>query len=76
MSSIVHTDNKGKDIFVLGKESTQGSEGSESTLTAEQMYSINFTVIKKKFWITMEQIVICLLMVLKFTNLKQNILKL
>ena len=76
MSSIVHTDNKGKDIFVLGKESTQGSERSESTLTAEQMYSINFTVIKKKFWITMEQIVICLLMVLKFTNLKQNILKL
>ena len=72
MSSIVHTDNKGKDIFVLGKESTQVSE---STLTAEQMYSINFTVIKKKFWITMEQIVICLLMVLKFTNLKQNILK-
>ena len=72
MSFIVHTDNEGKDIFVLGKESTQGSE---STLTAEQMYSINFTVIKKKFWITMEQRVICLLMVLKFTNLKQNILK-
>ena len=73
MSSIVRTDSKGKDILVLGKEPTQGLE---STLTAEKMYSINFTVIKKKFWITMEQIVICLLMVLKFTNLKQNILKL
>ena len=73
MSSTVHTDNKGKDILVLGKEPTQGSE---STLTAEQMYSVNFTVIKKKFWVTMEQIVIYLLMVLKRTNLKQNILKL
>ena len=46
MSSIVRTDSKGKDILVLGKEPTQGLE---STLTAEKMYSINFTVIKKKF---------------------------
>ena len=37
---------KKKDILVLGKEPTQGSE---HTLTAEKMYPINFTVTKKKF---------------------------
>ena len=46
MSSSIHIDNKKKDIFVLGKGSTQGLE---SNLTAEKMYSINFTVTKKKF---------------------------
>ena len=46
MSSSIHIDNKGKDILVLGRGSTQGLE---STLTAEKMYSINFTVTKKKF---------------------------
>ena len=46
MSSSIHIDNKGKDILVLGREPTQGLE---STLTAEKMYSINFTVTKKKF---------------------------
>ena len=34
-----------KYILVLGREPTQGLE---STLTAEKMYSINFTVTRKK----------------------------
>ena len=46
MSSSTHIDNKKKDILVLGKGPTQGSE---HTLTEEKMYSINFTVTKKKF---------------------------
>ena len=43
MSSSVHVDNKKKDILILGKGLTQGLE---HTLTAENMYSINFTVTK------------------------------
>ena len=73
MSSSAHIDNKKKDILVLGKGPTQGLE---HTLTAEKMYSINFTVTNKKFCIAVVQIVTYLLMVQKFTNLKQNILKL
>ena len=46
ISSSIHIDNKGKDILELGRGPTQGLE---STLTAEKMYSINFTVTKKKF---------------------------
>ena len=46
MSSSAHIDNKKKDILVLGKGPTHGLE---HTLTAEKMYSINFTVTKKKF---------------------------
>ena len=45
MSSSIHIDNKEKDTLVLGSGPTQGLE---STLTAEKMYSINFTVTKKK----------------------------
>ena len=45
MSSSIHIDNKKKDILVLGKGPTQGLE---HTLTAEKMYSINFTVTKKE----------------------------
>ena len=45
-SSSPHIDNKKKDILVLGKGPTQGLE---STLTAEKMYSINFTLAKKRF---------------------------
>ena len=41
MSSSFHIDNKKKDILVLRKGPTQGLE---HTLTAEKMYSINFTV--------------------------------
>ena len=44
MSSSIHIDNKKKYKLVLGRGPTQGLE---STLTAEKMYSINFTVTKK-----------------------------
>ena len=44
MCSSTHIDNKKKDILILGKGPTQGLE---HTLTAEKMYSINFTVTKK-----------------------------
>ena len=50
MSSSVHVDNKKKDILILGKGPTQGLE---NTLTAEKMYSINFTVTKKKFCLSL-----------------------
>ena len=46
MSSSTHIDKKKKDILVLGKGPRQGLE---HTLTAEKMYSINFTLTKKKF---------------------------
>ena len=47
MSSSAHVDNKKKDILILGKRSTQGLE---HTLTAEKMYTNNFTVAKKKLF--------------------------
>ena len=50
MSNFIHIDNNGKDILVLGRGPTQGLE---STLTAEKMYSINFTVTKKKFCLSL-----------------------
>ena len=46
MSSSSHIDNKKKDILVLRKGPTQGLE---HTLTAENMYSINFTENNKRF---------------------------
>ena len=49
MSSSTHIDNK-KDILVLGKEPTQGLE---HTLTAEKMYSFNFTVARKMFYFSL-----------------------
>ena len=41
MNSSIHVDNKGKDILILGKGPTQGL--GEHSLTAEKIYSINFT---------------------------------
>ena len=46
MSFSAYIDNKKKDILILGKGPTQGLE---HTLTAEKIYSINFTVTKKTF---------------------------
>ena len=46
MSSSVHIDNKKKDILALKKGPTQGLE---HTLTAEKIYSNNFTVTNKRF---------------------------
>ena len=50
MSTSIHINNKKKDILVLGRGPTQGLE---STLTAEKMYSINFAVTKKKFCLSL-----------------------
>ena len=46
MSSSPHNDNKKKDILILRKAPAQGLE---HTLTAEKLYSINFTENNKKF---------------------------
>ena len=45
MSCFTHIDNKKKDILVLEIGPTQALEHA---LTAEKIYSINFTVTKKK----------------------------
>ena len=45
MSSSTKIDNRKKDILILGKGPTQGLD---HTLSAEQMYSINFTEKNKK----------------------------
>ena len=45
-----HMDNKKKDILILGKGPT---EGLEHTLTAEEMYTISFTVTKNKFCLSL-----------------------
>ena len=50
MSTSIHIDNKKKDVLVLGRGPTQGLE---STLTAEKMYSINFTVTEGKFCLSL-----------------------
>ena len=50
MSSSAHFDNKKKNILVLGKGPTQGLQ---HTLTAEKVYSINFTVTKKNFCLSL-----------------------
>ena len=50
MSSSAHIGNKKKDILVVGKGPTQRLE---YTLTAEKMYSINFTVTKKTFCLSL-----------------------
>ena len=47
MNSSPLVDNKGNDILILGFGLTQGL--GEHSLTAEKMYSINFTVTKNKF---------------------------
>ena len=50
MSSSAHIDNKENNILVLGKGPTQGLEHA---LTAEKMYFINFTVVRKKFCLSL-----------------------
>ena len=41
MSSLVHGDNKNKDILIIGEGTTQGLR--DTTLTTEAIYPINFT---------------------------------
>ena len=50
MSFSAHIDNKKKDILVLAIGPTQGLE---HTLTAEKMFSINFTVSRNKFCLSL-----------------------
>ena len=50
MISSIPIDNKKKDILILGRGPTQGLE---STLTAEKMYCINFTLTKTKFCLSL-----------------------
>ena len=50
MSSTQHVDNKKKNILILGKGPRQGLE---HTMTAEKLYSINFTEDNKKFCLSL-----------------------
>ena len=50
MISSAHIDNEKKDILVLGKGPKQGFEHK---LTTEKMYSIDFTVTKNKFYLSL-----------------------
>ena len=50
MSSSAHIDNKKEDRLVFGKGPTQGLEHN---LYTEKIYSINFTVIKKKYCLSL-----------------------
>ena len=72
MSSVVHVDNKGKYILILGSGPTQGS--GEHSLTAEKIYSLNFNDHRKKMLFEMGKTAIYLLIVQKLLNLKQKIL--
>ena len=53
MSTSIHIDYNKKGMLVLERRSTQGLE---STLTAEKMFSINFTVTKKKICLSLHYI--------------------
>ena len=50
MSSSAHIDNNKRNKLVFGIGPTQGLE---HTLTAEKMYSVNFTVMNKKFCLSL-----------------------
>ena len=73
MSSSTKIDNKKKDILILDKGPTQGLE---HTLSAEKMYSINFTENNKKFCLSLHYngANSYWLMVQKFISYKQKIL--
>ena len=51
MSASVHVDNKKKDILIIGIGPTQGL--GEHSLTAEKMYSIDFTVTRNKLCLSL-----------------------
>ena len=75
-SSSVHIDNKKKDILILGFGPTQGL--TDTTLSAETQYSINFQDQIENYngFIIMGATVFYLLMLEIYINSKQNILKL
>ena len=76
MSSSTNIDNRKKDIWILGKGPTQGLQ---HTLSAETLYSINFTEKKTKnlIWACtiVKKVVTYLLMAPKLLNLNQKILE-
>ena len=51
MSASVHVDNKKKYILIIGIGPTQGL--GEHSLTAEKMYSIDFTVTRNKLCLSL-----------------------
>ena len=51
MSSLVHIDNKKKDILILGKCSSHKLD--DTTLTAEAQYSISFSRSNRKFCLSL-----------------------
>ena len=51
MSSSVHTNDKNKNILILGKGPTQGID--DTTLTAEAEYSINLSRSNRKFCLSL-----------------------
>ena len=51
MNSSTHVDNKGKDVLILGIGPMQGL--GEHSLTAEKMYSINFSKNNTKFCLSL-----------------------
>ena len=71
-----HIDNKEKDILIIGKGPTQVL--GDTILTAKAQYSINFSRSNRKFClacIIMDATVFYLLMLQKYINSKQKILK-
>ena len=72
MSSYEHIDNKKKDILVLGKGPSQGLEHEKCIQLILQKIMKNIV----SACITVEQILTYLLMVQKFINLRQKILRL
>ena len=72
----MHIDNKKKDILILGKGPKQ--ELDDTTLTAEAQYSINSSRSSRTFCLSgiiMGAIVFYLLLLQKYINSKQKILK-
>ena len=72
----MHVDNKKKDILVLGEGPTKWL--NNTAITAEAKYFINFTESGKRLWwvyTIMESTVSYLLMLQKYINSNQKILK-
>ena len=51
MSSFTHTNNKTRNILILGRDFIQGIDGT--TIYAEKMYSINFSEVGARFCLSL-----------------------
>ena len=69
----MHIDNKVKDNVILGKGPTQRLNCT--TFRVEAEYSINFSRSQRKVFLIMRATVFYLLMLQKYINSKQKILK-